>query len=98
MGFSKKWSLQDENMPGMWGLLDSWRCTARQYRRRFGLGHTNVHQGREKSEPVLTIFASAKPFHGHTGVIQRNAIASWTRLRPRPEIILFGNEPGVAEI
>jgi hypothetical protein len=47
---------------------------------------------------VLTIFATAKPFHGHTGVIQRNAIASWTLLRPRPEVILFGNEPGTAEV
>jgi len=47
---------------------------------------------------VLTIFATAKPFHGHTGVIQRNAIASWTLLRPRPEIILFGNEPGTADL
>ncbi len=47
---------------------------------------------------MLTIFATAKPFHGHTGVIQRNAIASWTRLCPRPEIILFGNESGTAEV
>jgi UDP-glucose/GDP-mannose dehydrogenase family protein len=47
---------------------------------------------------VLTIFASPKPFHGHTGVIQRNAIASWTLLQPRPEIILFGDDPGVGEI
>lgn len=47
---------------------------------------------------MLTIFATAKPFHGHTGVIQRNAIASWTLLRPRPEIILFGNEPGTADL
>jgi hypothetical protein len=47
---------------------------------------------------LLTIFASAKPFQGHNGVIQRNAITSWTLLRPRPEIIMFGDEPGVAEI
>jgi len=38
-----------------------------------------------------------KPFHGHIGTIQRNAIASWTKLQPRPEIILFGHEEGVAE-
>jgi hypothetical protein len=50
------------------------------------------------SEPVLTIFATAKPFHGHTGIIQRNAVASWTLLRPRPEIILFGDEPGTADL
>jgi len=46
----------------------------------------------------MTIFASAKPLHGHTGVIQRNAISSWTRLHPRPEIILFGDDHGVAEV
>jgi len=47
---------------------------------------------------VLTLFATPKPFRGHIGTIQRNAITSWTTLRPRPEIILFGNEPGTAEI
>lgn len=39
-----------------------------------------------------------KPFDGHIGVIQRNAITSWTLLQPRPEIILLGNESGIAEI
>lgn len=38
-----------------------------------------------------------KPFHGHIGTIQRNAITSWTKLQPRPEIILFGHEEGAAE-
>src|SRR6266849_4024808 len=38
-----------------------------------------------------------KLFAGHIGVIQRNAITSWTRLEPRPEIILFGHEEGVEE-
>jgi hypothetical protein len=47
---------------------------------------------------MLTLFALPKPFRGHIGVIQRNAIASWTRLHPRPEIILFGNEDGTEEI
>ncbi|MBZ5668080.1 MAG: nucleotide sugar dehydrogenase, partial [Acidobacteriia bacterium] len=47
---------------------------------------------------TLTIFAAPKPFHGSTGLIQRNAIANWTRLSPRPEIILFGDEEGTAEI
>jgi hypothetical protein len=31
-------------------------------------------------------------------VIQRNAITSWTKLQPRPDIFLFGEEDGVAEI
>src|ERR1700758_5264603 len=46
----------------------------------------------------LTIFATPKKFDGHIGVIQRNAITSWTRLSPRPDVILFGMEPGTAEI
>ncbi|MFZ0637415.1 MAG: hypothetical protein WAM08_17985, partial [Candidatus Acidiferrales bacterium] len=47
---------------------------------------------------MLTLFAMPKPFEGHIGIIQRNAITSWTRLTPQPEIILFGDEAGVAEI
>ncbi len=46
---------------------------------------------------MLTIFSTPKPFEGHIGMIQRNAIGSWKRLRPEPEIILFGREEGVAE-
>jgi hypothetical protein len=46
---------------------------------------------------VLTIFAIPKPFLGHIGIIQRNAIKSWTLLRPQPEILLFGDEEGTAE-
>jgi hypothetical protein len=47
---------------------------------------------------MLTLFAIPKHFHGHFATIQRNAILSWTRLTPRPEIFLFGNEEGTAEI
>src|SRR5712691_11902394 len=50
------------------------------------------------STAPLTILAIPKPFAGHIGIIQRNAITSWTMLRPRPEIYLFGEEEGVAEI
>lgn len=46
---------------------------------------------------MLTIFSIPKPFKGHIGVIQRNAIHSWTLLDPRPEIILFGDDEGTAE-
>jgi hypothetical protein len=46
----------------------------------------------------LTVLATPKPFRGHVGIIQRNAIGSWTRLLPRPEIYLFGDEPGTTEI
>ena len=46
---------------------------------------------------MLTIFSTPKPFKGHIGIIQRNAITSWTLLHPQPEIILFGNDEGTAE-
>lgn len=46
---------------------------------------------------VLTIFSAPKPFHGHIGVIQSNALQSWLRLSPPCEIILFGDEEGIAE-
>lgn len=46
---------------------------------------------------MLTIFSTPKPFKGHIGIIQRNAITSWTLLHPRPEIILFGSDEGTAE-
>lgn len=45
---------------------------------------------------MLTIFTIPKPFLGHANIIQRNAIKSWIQLRPRCEIILFGNDQGVA--
>ena len=51
-----------------------------------------------REEPTLTIFAIPKAFQGHSGIIQRNALESWTRLKPRPEIILFGSDPGTAEM
>jgi hypothetical protein len=47
---------------------------------------------------MFTIFTIPKPFIGHNGVIQRNAIGSWLKLHPAREIILFGDEVGVAEI
>ena len=47
---------------------------------------------------MLTIFSWPKPFHGHIETIQRNAIHSWVLLRPKCEVILFGDEQGTAEI
>jgi hypothetical protein len=41
---------------------------------------------------VLTIFAIPKSFDGHTGVIQRNAVVSWRRLRPPCQVVLFGDD------
>ena len=46
----------------------------------------------------LTIFGLPKAFTGSMNVMQRNAIISWTRLEPRPEIILMGDDPGTAEL
>jgi hypothetical protein len=47
---------------------------------------------------MLTLFSCPKPFRNHIGIIQRNAIQSWTKLIPRPEIILLGDERGMAEV
>lgn len=46
----------------------------------------------------LTIFTMPKAFTGHTAIIQKNAIRSWARLDPKPEIVLFGDEPGIREM
>jgi hypothetical protein len=47
---------------------------------------------------MLTFFTTAKPFQGHSGIIQRNALRSWVRVCPDVEVILFGDEEGAAEI
>lgn len=46
---------------------------------------------------MLTVFSIPKPFAGHVGVIQMNALRSWTFLEPKCQIIIFGDEPGIAE-
>jgi len=47
---------------------------------------------------MLTLFSTPKPFAGHIGVIQRNALRSWQRLHPEVEILLFGNDAGAAKV
>jgi hypothetical protein len=47
---------------------------------------------------VLTFFTTGKPFIGHSGIIQRNALKSWRLLHPDAEIILFGDDSGAAEV
>src|SRR6266853_1780539 len=47
---------------------------------------------------MITFFTTPKPFRGHIGVIQRNAIHSWKLVHPEAEVILFGNEEGAAEV
>jgi hypothetical protein len=39
---------------------------------------------------MLTFFATAKPFLGDSGIIQRNTLQSWKHLAPDVEVILFG--------
>jgi hypothetical protein len=46
---------------------------------------------------MLTLFATPKPFRGETARLQRMAMRSWTRLRPRLEILLIGDEEGTQE-
>lgn len=47
---------------------------------------------------MVTVFSTPKAFRGHFGVIQRNAIGSWLGLSPKPQIILFGDSEGTAEV
>lgn len=46
---------------------------------------------------MLTIFSIPKPFSGHVGLIQRNAIRSWTLLEPHCEVVLLGDDEGTAQ-
>jgi hypothetical protein len=50
-----------------------------------------------RGEIVFTLFTIPKAFRGHIGAIQRNAINSWTLLRPKPEVIIFGDDEGSEE-
>src|SRR6266436_4735997 len=46
----------------------------------------------------VTLFGTPKAFRGHFAIIQKNAITSWTRLQPKVDVILFGNDSGTAEM
>lgn len=49
---------------------------------------------------MLTIFTIPKPFAGHVGIIQRNALASWARLGSDTggcQVIVLGDEAGVEQ-
>jgi hypothetical protein len=47
--------------------------------------------------PLITLFSAPKPFTDpHIALIQRNAIKSWTLL-PEVEVLLLGEETGLAE-
>lgn len=44
---------------------------------------------------MITFFTIPKAFAGPFAVKMNNAIKSWTLLKPRPEIMLFGHEKGI---
>jgi len=46
----------------------------------------------------ITIFTMPRQFTGIFKIIQSNAIKSWLALKPTPEVILCGNDAGVAEV
>lgn len=45
----------------------------------------------------ITLFTIPKPFAGHIGTIQRNALQSWLRFGPYVEVLLYGDEVGASE-
>jgi len=47
---------------------------------------------------MITIFTIPKAFKNKANIIQRKAIGSWTKLFPKCEIILFGNDEGVDKV
>jgi hypothetical protein len=47
---------------------------------------------------MITIFTTLKPLRGKFRIIQQNAVISWTKLKPRVNIILIGDEFGVADL
>lgn len=48
---------------------------------------------------MITIFTTCRSFENpEFNLIQRNALKSWTLLKPRPEILVMGNDPGAADI
>jgi hypothetical protein len=51
------------------------------------------------SNTHLTVFSAPKPFtNSHIDIIQRNAIRSWQHLGPDVEVILVGEEDGLADV
>ena len=47
---------------------------------------------------MITLFSIPKAFQGHNGIIQRNAIRSWTLLQPQSEVILLADDEGTDQI
>jgi hypothetical protein len=50
------------------------------------------------ADPLLTIFTAPKPFtNPHISLIQCNAIQSWQHLDDEVNVVVIGDEPGIAE-
>ncbi len=51
------------------------------------------------AQPFLTLFTAPKPFlDPHIATIQRNALQTWLHLGPEVEVIVVGEEPGLAAV
>jgi hypothetical protein len=48
------------------------------------------------ADPLITLFAVPKPFGTRVDTIQKNAIRSWARLKPRVDVLLLGDGEGIA--
>ncbi len=55
----------------------------------------NIHRARSRT--TLTLFSVPRPWVGHIGDIQWNAMSSWKRLPLEVEIIIIGDDDGTAE-
>jgi hypothetical protein len=47
---------------------------------------------------MISLFTIPRSFAGSTGVRQRNAIGTWLRAIPDVEVLLLGDDPGVADV
>jgi hypothetical protein len=47
---------------------------------------------------MLTLFTTAKPLRGHSGIIQCDALKSWSLPHPDVEINLFGDDEVAVEV
>ena len=48
---------------------------------------------------LLTLFTAPKPFtNPHISLIQRNALRSWKALGDQVEVVMIGDEPGMADV
>jgi len=62
------------------------------------VGAAEIRAMVEPSVPGLTVFSAPKPFvDSHISTIQHNAIRSWLRLGPQVEVLLVGDETGIAK-